>query len=131
MDKFLTKTDNVINHTAVKIAAADRMKLLSETFAQGFAKTFSWMIDTKHFFCLSLIEAKLSFSWLNKDLFVGHNIVQSRTIDVFYCTICPPNPAQFKFFSCTLSDVHVHVNKNVEENLKTQSASGSQVSNYM
>ena len=39
MDKFLTKTDNVINHTA------DRMKLSGETFVQGFVKTCGWMID--------------------------------------------------------------------------------------
>ena len=57
MDKFVTKTDNVINHAAVKITAVDRMKLLSETFVQGFAETCSWTIDTKGFFSLSLIKA--------------------------------------------------------------------------
>ena len=37
MEKFVTKMDNVVNHTAVKITAADRMKLSSETYVQGLA----------------------------------------------------------------------------------------------
>ena len=49
MDKFVTKTDNIMNHTAVKITTADTMKLSSETFVQGFSKTCSWMTDTKRF----------------------------------------------------------------------------------
>ena len=93
MDKFLTKTDNVINHTAVKITAADRMKLPSETFVQGFANKLELDNLYEPFFSLSLINTKLSFSWLNKDLFVGHNIVQSctisRTINVFTAQFVP------------------------------------------
>ena len=41
MDKSLTKMDYMLNNTT------DRMKLSSETFVQGFAKTCSWTIDTK------------------------------------------------------------------------------------
>ena len=68
-----------INHTA------DRIKLSSETFVQGFAKTSVWLDDRcEAFFILSLIEAKLSFSWLNKDLFLVTTL---------------RNPAQSKFFT--------------------------------
>ena len=72
-----------INHTV------DRMKLLTETFVQGFAKTSVWLDDRyEAFFILSLIEAKLSFSWLNKDLFL---VTTLRNPAQF--------PAQSKFFT--------------------------------
>ena len=61
------------------------MKLSSETFVQGFAKTSVWLDDRyEAFFILSLIEAKLSFSWLNKDLFLVTTL---------------RNPEQSKFFT--------------------------------
>ena len=100
----MTKTDNVINYTAVKITAADRVKLSSETFVQGFAKTCSLDDRYEAFFSLSLIEAKFVILGLNKDLFcwsqhcaIPHNF-PPLAIGLFYRTICPPNPAQFNFF---------------------------------
>ena len=105
MDKFVTKTDNAINHTAVKVTAAHRMKLSSETCIQGFAETCSWMIDTKHFFSLSLIEAKLLFFFLStiKDLFcwsqlhfaIPHNFPHNQH---FLLHNLSPKSTQFNFF---------------------------------
>ena len=44
----------------------------------------------------TLIE--VSFSWLNENLFSLKLHNHSRTINVFYGTIRPSNPAQFQFF---------------------------------
>ena len=48
-----------------------------------------------------------------RTFFVGHNIAQShrisRTINIFYRTICPLNPHNLNFFSRTLSDALLDV----------------------
>ena len=48
------------------------------------------------FMKFTLIE--VSFSWLNENLFSLKFHNNSRTINVFYGTIRPSNPAQFQFF---------------------------------
>ena len=68
---------------------ADRMKLSSETFIQGFVKTCGWTIDTKHFLYFITSRSKVVILMAQQGtFFVGHNIAQSRTI-------YPPNPTQF------------------------------------
>ena len=79
------------------------MKLSSETFVQGFAKTSVWLDDRyEAFFILSLIEAKLSFSWLNKDLFLGTTLRNPAQFPAQFALQIP-----FRFISRTLSKTTV------------------------
>ena len=84
------------------------MKLSSETFVQGFAKTSVWLNDWyEAFFYFITDRSKVVILLAQQGPFFGHNIMQSRTIEVFYRTISSPNPPQFQFISRTLSKTTV------------------------
>ena len=68
----------------------------SYNFRANFPGKDSWLNDqyVAFFMKLTLIEAKVSLSKFNGNLF----LLKYRSIDVFYRTIWPSNPAQFQFF---------------------------------
>jgi len=80
-------------------------------FGKSCSKTEIWFMfncQTKR----TIVALHLSRNSTMSGFFLGpeieylfvYAIAQSRTIAVFYHTICLPKPAQFSFFSCTLSE---------------------------